>query len=93
VEKLGKLCREKNTDGEREREKERKKEREKRTRVTGIVYWCVGMNPDERKLANEMAPRHGRGWALQSCAWREGGYGMNMMWFCFQDSLCFLPIN
>jgi len=51
--------------------------------VTGIVYWCVGMNPDEGKWANEIAPRHGGRVGLQSCASREGGYGMNMMWLWF----------
>lgn len=42
MEKFGKFCREK-----------------KRVRVTaiGIVYWCVGMNPDETKWPSENVPR------------------------------------
>lgn len=35
---------------ERKAQIEREEGRErKRMRVTGIVYWCVGMNPDERE--------------------------------------------
>jgi 4-hydroxyphenylpyruvate dioxygenase-like putative hemolysin len=38
------------------RERERERERE-RVRVTGIVYWCVAMNPGDAKQANGRAPR------------------------------------
>lgn len=42
------ILRGENTEIERERER-----REMSVRVTGFVYWCVGMNPDEREWANE----------------------------------------
>ena len=62
----------KNTELEREREgkrkqsvfcvcvvgdREREKEEREGERVTGIVYWCVAMNPGDAKQANGRAPR------------------------------------
>ena len=36
---------------------EQRERKRKRVSVTGIVYWCVGMNPDETKWPNENVPR------------------------------------
>lgn len=54
--KLGVFADKKHRDRERGRGNKREREREG-MRVTGILYWCVAMNPEDSQLTNRRVPR------------------------------------